>query len=125
MTEDKRRFTRVPFDAEVSLRHGDRAWMSDLVDISLKGALVVVPAGFDFPAGNALDMDVLLNEEIAIRTHATLVHRTGERLGLRIDRIDMESIMHLRRLLELNLGDPDLLERELAGLGDYGAPDGD
>ena len=125
MDQDKRRFTRVPFDAEVELRQGTRAWTSDLVDISLKGALVVAPAGFTVEAGTTLEADVLLNEEVAIRTQATLVHRTGERLGLRIDRIDMESIMHLRRLLELNLGDPELLERELAGLGDYGATDGD
>lgn len=113
---DKRRFTRVPFDAEVILHHGAKAWPSDLVDLSIKGMLVVAPEGFDVAAGATLDVDLILNEEISIDTHCTLVHRTGERLGLRIDRIGMESLMHLRRLLELNLGDPELFERELSGL---------
>lgn len=118
MTQDKRRFTRVPFDAEVLLRRDARSWPSDLIDISLKGLLVRLPDGFDVPVGNAVDVDVLLNEEVTIATQCLLMHRTGERIGLRIERIDMESVMHLRRLLELNLGDPELLERELSALGD-------
>lgn len=118
MTSNKRRFTRVPFDAEVVLHHGDDTWTSDLVDVSLKGLLVVAPAGFALPAGATLEADLMLNEEVAINTHCTLVHNTGGRIGLHIERIDMESIMHLRRLLELNLGDPELLERELSGLGE-------
>ena len=35
-----------------------------------------------------------------------------------VDHIDLESISHLRRLVELNLGDSSLLERELAALSD-------
>ena len=116
--QDKRRFTRVPFDAEVALRVGGDIWTTDLIDVSLKGLLVAAPAGFAGETGSRLDADILLNEEVSIRTECTLVHQTGERLGLHIDRIDMESIMHLRRLIELNLGDPALLERELTGLGE-------
>ena len=118
MTDNKRRFTRVPFDADVVLHHDGDAWTTDLVDVSLKGLLVVAPAGFALTAGTTLSVDLMLNEEVAINTECTLVHHTGTRVGLHIDRIDMESIMHLRRLLELNLGDPDLLERELSGLGE-------
>ncbi|HXK57002.1 MAG TPA: PilZ domain-containing protein, partial [Gammaproteobacteria bacterium] len=38
-------------------------------------------------------------------------------LGLRCVSIDMESIGHLRRLVELNLGDAELLHRDLESLG--------
>jgi hypothetical protein len=37
-------------------------------------------------------------------------------LSLSCTEIDLDSITHLRRLLELNLGDPDLIERELSDL---------
>jgi hypothetical protein len=37
--------------------------------------------------------------------------------GLRWKHIDVDSLTHLRRLLELNLTDPGLLNRELADLG--------
>lgn len=113
---DKRRFTRVAFDTEVIVHHGGRAWPSDLIDLSLRGLLVVRPDGFEIGVGSELDVDIVLNEEVSIDVHGTLMHRTGDRLGLRIDRIGMESLMHLRRLLELNLGDPELFERELSGL---------
>ena len=115
---DKRRFTRVPFDAEVVLHYGARAWPTDVVDVSSKGLLAVAPEDFNVAPGESMGVDLILNEEISIDTQCTLMHRTGDRIGLRIDRIDMESIIHLRRLLELNLGDPELLERELSGLHD-------
>ncbi len=38
-------------------------------------------------------------------------------LGLRCEDIDVDSITCLRRLVELNLGEPELLERELSALG--------
>jgi hypothetical protein len=37
--------------------------------------------------------------------------------GLQWRNIDVDSLTHLRRLLELNLNDPSLLDRELADLG--------
>jgi hypothetical protein len=114
---DKRRYTRVPFDAEVVLHDGGSDFVTDLIDISFKGLLVSLPDGFELDAGAPCDAELELNEEVRIVMHCTLAHRTGERLGLRIDRIDMDSLAHLRRLLELNLGDPELLDRELSGLG--------
>jgi hypothetical protein len=37
--------------------------------------------------------------------------------GLQWQHIDVASLTHLRRLLELNLNEPGLLDRELADLG--------
>jgi len=37
-------------------------------------------------------------------------------VGIRCESIDLDSISHLRRLVELNLGDPELLNRELSAL---------
>ncbi len=113
---DKRRFTRVPFDAEVRLDVDGAEYATELVDVSLKGLLVVTPEGSNLSSGNDCAVTLLLAEELAIRMDCVVMHVTGARAGLRIDRIDMESLAHLRRLLELNLGDPDLLDRELGGL---------
>lgn len=111
---DKRRFTRVPFDADVTLEPGH--CRTELIDISLKGLLVAAPAGWPVQAGGSCVATLELADDIGIRMDCTVMHVTGDRTGLRIDRIDMESLMHLRRLLELNLGDPELFERELSGL---------
>ena len=47
----------------------------------------------------------------------TITHIEETHMGIRCDQIDMESISHLRRLAELNLGDAQLVERELEALG--------
>jgi hypothetical protein len=45
-----------------------------------------------------------------------VVHREWTLVGVRCVEIDLESISHLRRLVELNLGDAELLHRELSAL---------
>jgi hypothetical protein len=37
-------------------------------------------------------------------------------MGLQTEHIDLDSISHLRRLIELNVGDADILNRELGEL---------
>jgi len=46
-----------------------------------------------------------------------LAHIRNNNVGLRCEYIDIDSITYLRRLVELNLGDAELLERELVALG--------
>ena len=45
-----------------------------------------------------------------------VAHVEGRYAGLVCEGIDIDSVTHLRRLVELNLGDPDLLDRELSSL---------
>jgi hypothetical protein len=45
---------------------------------------------------------------------ATIVHHLANYYGLVCRDIDLESVTHLRRLVELNLGDEALAEREFA-----------
>ena len=42
-----------------------------------------------------------------------VIHQDGQHIGIECRHIDMESMINLRRLVELNLGDEKLLEREL------------
>jgi hypothetical protein len=45
-----------------------------------------------------------------------LTHEDPGQLGFVCQYIDLDSISHLRRLIELNLGDQEELDRELAAL---------
>jgi hypothetical protein len=94
-------------------RHGSR-----LIDISLKGALVELPSDWRPATGQRVGLEIrLLDSPITIRMDSEVAHVEGERLGLHCLSIDLESMTHLRRLMELNLGDSRLLERELLSLG--------
>jgi hypothetical protein len=115
--EERRRFKRVLFDAPVTLVAGERTYKTTLIDLSLNGALVKKPS--DWQSDN--DQEVILSTSLdqagsTIHMGARTAHLSATQIGFACNTIDLESITHLRRLIELNVGDYDLLERELEAL---------
>lgn len=118
MTEnnERRRFSRVHFSTPVMLVQGDQQWHANLLDVSLKGLLVEMPADAVYDKQLSLMVSVHLSDQAIIEMLAQPVHQEDTLLGLRCVSIEMESISHLRRLIELNLDDPSAAERELSEL---------
>jgi hypothetical protein len=115
MSPDKRRFTRIPFDAPARLVS---THIAHVLDVSLKGALIAKPADWTATPGQALTLQIPLGEgDAMIRMETRVAHVEPDRVGLHCEHIDLDSISHLKRLVELNLGDEELLHRELAALG--------
>jgi hypothetical protein len=113
---DRRQFWRAAFHSAVQLSMHGRTSEADLYDISLKGALIKIPEGWTGSNGDHCQLRLTLAEDAAISMDTTVTHIDGHRVGLRCDSIDLDSVSHLRRLVELNAGDPALLDRELAAL---------
>ncbi|HKJ75781.1 MAG TPA: PilZ domain-containing protein [Gammaproteobacteria bacterium] len=117
MTEERRRFSRIPMDGTVRLHCGDVVHEVRLLDISLKGVLVERPEEWSGSPETACRLELLPGDgELVIEMAGTVVHTETNHLGIRWDHIDMDSAAHLRRLLELNLADEDLLGREIGEL---------
>ena len=114
--EERRRFKRFACDGGVRIYSPRRVWESNLVDISLKGALVEKPADFDGKAGGTFRLEIRLTTGVIISMGVTAAHVGVLRIGFHCERIDLDSFTQLKRLIELNLGDPDLLNRELSAL---------
>ena len=120
--EQRRRFARIFFDARATLRVGGADCSAQLLDISLRGALLGVPPGFSVPLGADCAFELCLGEaDATIAMQASVAHTedAGDgqlRIGIRCHEMDIDSITHLRRLVELNLGSDALLHRELAAL---------
>ncbi len=115
--DERRRFTRISFHrpAELDLRVGTST--CEVLDVSLRGALVEVSPSVVAAPGQACTLVVRLDAgEAVIRMEGQISHRQGTLVGVRCTAIDLESISHLRRLVELNLGDEEALHRELANL---------
>lgn len=117
MPEEQRRFTRVPFDAKALLGKDDREWPCELIDLSLKGALIRRPNEWSGHAGEDYRLTLMLDDDVLIHMDVNVAHVEDQHVGLSCKDIDLDSITHLRRLVELNLGDAALLERELMALG--------
>ena len=118
--KEKRHFSRVPFGCnDTTITVDDSAWQTQLIDICLNGALLARPDEWIPTIGSECRVEIKLDGENTVITiiKATVVHCEDDRIGVRIETIDIESISHLRRLVELNLGDPEMVNRELAELG--------
>lgn len=115
MNQEKRRFKRIPFNTPARIVSTQPM---QVIDISLKGALVTKPEQWSGAAGDIIHIEIPLdNGDAIIRMETRVAHIETDRLGLVCEHIDLNSITHLRRLVELNLGDDDLLHRELTELG--------
>lgn len=115
-TNNRRRFSRIDFQAKVELYERNTRCEVALRDISLNGLLIERPQDWPFADKPKLEAHIILSDEDEIRMKIELTHDRGDLLGYQCTAIDMDSISHLRRLVELNLGDPKACERELIEL---------
>ncbi|MES9825656.1 MAG: PilZ domain-containing protein [Candidatus Thiodiazotropha endolucinida] len=117
-SKERRRFHRVLFDAPSTIIRKKITYPTTLIDISLKGALLKTPADWSGELGDEVTIEVMLNHvDTVISMHAVCAHEENQHLGVLCEKIDMESIMLLRRLIELNIADEDQLQRDLEALG--------
>lgn len=118
---ERRRFSRIPFDADTSLSQGNQHWPCQLLDISLKGLLINEPVfneqkPYSLDDSQPVDITIKLTDDLQIQLLAELSWRNEGQMGFTILRLDTDSISHLRRLIELNLGDSEAADRELLSL---------
>jgi hypothetical protein len=113
---DQRRFHRVDFGGKAYLNCGEGEREVDLVDLSLHGLLLMMPEAVVLSHQEPCIVRVPLAEDLSIEMRARVVHREGRHVGMECETLDIESAQHLRRLVELNLGNEDLLHRDLAAL---------
>ncbi|WP_437882580.1 PilZ domain-containing protein [Pseudomonas sp. LRF_L74] len=114
---ERRRFQRIAFDAATELAQGECHWPVELHDLSLRGLLVERPVDWNGHADQPFTATITLTPETRLQMEVELARVDDGLLGFVCRHIDLDSISHLRRLVELNLGNEDLLERELAALG--------
>lgn len=116
-SDEQRHFSRIPFDAAVLVEANGEQRRGELLDLSLKGALVKLEAQHALTPGTNATLHIRLSDEQGIDMQTTVAHVEGRHTGFRCDHIDVDSITHLARIVELNTGDPELLHRELSALG--------
>ncbi len=110
---NRRHFWRAAFQAMARLTTDAGTVDAALLDISLKGALLEAPLDWQGKVGDACHVKLHLAEGVIIAMWGKVAHLEGHFVGVRCDTIDLDSITHLRRLVELNSGDAAMLEREL------------
>lgn len=115
--ENRRIFTRILFSIEAKLTINEINYPVTLHDISLSGALIKctvnTPPLEDKTGVLHFSLD---GSNAKVSMQVTIVHKNNSELGLQCNAIDLDSISLLRRLVELNLGDSQQLNKELSQL---------
>ena len=113
----RRHFSRIPFHSDARLHLPQGVRVIHVLDLALKGALVEALDAFPVALGDVCSLVLPLNESgEKIVMKGLVAHLDGARIGLECQHIDVDSLTNLRRLVELNLGDATLVDRELAHL---------
>jgi len=115
--EERRQFSRILFNAECTLHQNDMEWPTEVLDISMKGILVHKPDHFALDLSQPCEATIkLAGSDSYIIMSLDFSHQDDHSLGFRCRYIDIDSMTHLKRLVELNLGSEDMLKRELDAL---------
>jgi hypothetical protein len=69
--------------------------------------------------GTECHIDLMMgNDQIVIQVEGQVAHIDENHIGFSFDKIDIDSISHLKRLVALHIGDEAILHRELSALID-------
>ena len=118
-SQNRRHFHRFIMDRPVSVDCERGEQQAELLDISLKGALVSLNGDWKPQIGNQARASIRLGDEgdeFTITALVKVARIEDHHIGLEVVSMDLDSATTLRRLVELNLADPALLERELEQL---------
>ncbi|HLF98488.1 MAG TPA: PilZ domain-containing protein [Methylococcaceae bacterium] len=113
---EKRRFHRVLYRTPAVLVSGEKRWTCTVLDLSLKGCLLELPEPWEGDPQASHRVEIHLEGGPYVEMGVTLAHFHGRQVGLLCRDIDLDSICTLRRIVELNLGDSSLLERDFHSL---------
>ncbi|WPC73585.1 PilZ domain-containing protein [Vibrio porteresiae] len=116
---ERRRFLRVIYQAPASLTQCDISFNAMVKDISLHGLLVSCETPQALLSDKPIEVNIPLSgSDVSIQLTAQIVDLRSNLLRLQVDHIDLESLGHLKRLVELNMGNDELLHRDLDHLMD-------
>ena len=115
---ERRRYHRVGFHADAQLKFSVGTFPVEILDSSLAGALLKIDSTMTLEEGSIGSLIVRLSDEVQIKMTGDLLSHGDGNYALHRALSELEDDRHLRRLLELNLGDPELMDRDVESLID-------
>lgn len=115
--EDRRKFTRIPLEADVKLVNSYGQLSCSLIDLSLRGILATLPEDWQANVGDRFLIELTIKENNAkICMYGTVVRVEEDRVGFSAQHTGESSITNLSRIVKKNIGDTEILNRELSAL---------
>ena len=109
-----RRFRRIPFEAIVTIKTEQEVFTGELLDVALKGALVETGPLPELSLGSECGLKITIPASpIKLNFRAKLIHKEDNHSGFLFTSEDLDTLTHLRKLIELNTGDVEATRSEL------------
>jgi len=113
---EKRQFHRIFYNAKATLATNSKTWDCEIIDLCLNGCLLHFATAWQQNLDDIFTLRLNLSEDTEISMDLKQAHAEGNNVGFKCEQIDIDSISQLRRMVELNLGDSEMLERDLSSL---------
>lgn len=110
---EQRIYRRIPFHTEAELNLNEGSFQCELMDLALQGALFKSEQELPLKIGQQCSVTISLPAtDLCMEFTGELIHHRGNFYGFIFVSEDVVTMSHLRRLLELNIGDGDQIDRE-------------
>ena len=115
MTEEKRRFTRFPFETKVEMSVNEKVYEVDkIVNLSIGGCLL--SASVDVEPEASCTLKIILGETEdgpIVRVGGHIFRSEKGAVAIKFTCIDPDSLYHLQNIARFNASDPEKIEEEL------------
>ena len=112
--DEKRNFSRINFTASTQVEFNDSIYEGELLDLSLRGALLSLKDQVPLKMKDRCTLIICLHSsDIKLIFEAELTHIHKNNMGFKFLGEDVGTMTHLRNLLSLNVGDYDKITDEL------------
>jgi hypothetical protein len=115
MSEEKRRFSRIPFRINAELTSNDKVLLVDEINnLSIGGGFF--PIDELLAVGTSCRIELMLegsSSELSIYVSGEVIRSLPEGVAIQFTRIDPDSLFHLQNIIRFNAPDPEVIEEEI------------
>ncbi len=110
---EKRKFTRVPFSVEASVKYKKMEYRGEVENLSLRGMFLRIPE--KILLDEFVDITIILagdTSRLTIELKGKVVRTARDGIGIKFQEIDLDSFVHLKNIVTYNSGDAEKIMEE-------------
>jgi hypothetical protein len=115
MEDERRRRTRVPVHFEVTVQVTDTPTKVETKNISLNGMFCKPDERLQ--KGDEGEVRIVLSPEVVIVARSKIIRSDADGLAIAFTDVEQESFFHLKKLVQYNTEDADVIDKELRKAG--------
>ena len=115
MSDNKRRFTRIPFKVQTELFvQGNVYQAEEITNLSVGGCMLPIDVALEPQTECRLIITLSgTTDGIAVNVDGEIIRSDQGSLAVKFTRIDPESLFHLQNIIRYNSPDADAIEEEI------------